>query len=128
MARQFSWSVKRIMWSNNIVKMFHEAATKIQKLIIHRQRKRHMAATKIQALFRGWHYRMKVIMARRDEQRRIALEELDARNKMIYDFKMRVIRAKNMAIWWCATKVRGSEEYSKLLLHCANVWSCLGRC
>ena len=51
MARAFSWSVKRIMWSSNIVKMFHEAARKIQKLIIHRTRKRNMAATRVQALY-----------------------------------------------------------------------------
>ena len=61
------------MWSSNIVKMFHEAARKIQRLIIHRTRKRNMAATKFQALYRGWHYRMSVIMAKRDVQRRLAL-------------------------------------------------------
>ncbi len=77
MARQFAWSVKRIMWSSNIVKMFHEAARKIQKLIIHRTRRRNMAATKFQALYRGWHYRMTIIMAKRDLQRRIALVGAD---------------------------------------------------
>jgi hypothetical protein len=73
MARQFAWATKRIMWSNNIVKQFHDAARSIQKLIRLRKLRHHRCATRIQALWKGWHYRMTVIMARRDELRRIAL-------------------------------------------------------
>jgi hypothetical protein len=73
MARQFAWATKRIMWSNNIVKQFHDAARTIQKLIRLRKLRHHRCATKIQALWKGWHYRMTVIMAKRDELRRIAL-------------------------------------------------------
>ena len=32
-------------------------------------------------------------------------EELDLRNKTVYEFKMRIIRAKNMMMWWCLTKI-----------------------
>jgi hypothetical protein len=73
MARKFAWSVKRVQWSHNIVKEFHKAATRIQQLVKHRRRRRQMVATRLQAIWRGWHYRSRIIMAKRDAQRRIAL-------------------------------------------------------
>lgn len=73
MARQFAWATKRIQWSNNIVKQFHAAARKLQQLVRHRKARQHRMATKIQALWKGWHHRMSIIMARRDELRRVAL-------------------------------------------------------
>lgn len=101
MGRQFAWATKRLQWSNNIVKQFHAAARRIQQLVRHRKARRHRMATKIQAVYRGWHYRMTIIMARRDELRRIALVRL-----CWLRVGVSALRLNNLCLFVCADRPR----------------------